>query len=37
VAWNVLINAGHPDYPNPIPPERVAVTPFDLRHYLGSA
>jgi len=38
-AWNLLINAGHPDYPNPIPPEHVTVTPFDLRHYsvVGSA
>ncbi|MBV5274245.1 MAG: RES family NAD+ phosphorylase [Lamprocystis purpurea] len=38
-ARNLLINAGHPDYPNPIPPEHVTVTPFDLRHYsaVGSA
>ncbi len=33
--WNVLINVAHPGHPNELPPERVAVTPLDLRHYLG--
>jgi RES domain-containing protein len=33
--WNVLLNAAHPEYPNEFPPERIRVTPFDLRHYLG--